>query len=142
MKVLRLIRLMLFLIALYWISMCGLFVSHAYTKGWIFADFESIQAKKAVKLINTKERLLLLDVRTKAEYKQKHLKNAINIPLQQLKMHLDTLEPHKGKPILVYCRSGHRSVKASRILEAHAFTPINIKGGIQQLEREHAVMAQ
>lgn len=142
MRVKRLIRLMLFLVVFYWISMCGLFLSHAYAKGWIFTNFESIQAKKAVELINTEKELLLLDVRTKDEYKQKHLKNAINIPLQQLKTHLNDLEPQKGKRMLVYCRSGNRSVKASRILEAHAFTPINIKGGMQQLEREDALMAQ
>jgi len=122
--------------------MCGLFVSHAYAKGWIFADFESILAKKAAQLINTEEELLLLDVRTEDEYKQKHLKNAINIPVQHLKTQLDKLDAQKGKRILVYCRSGNRSVKASRILEAHAFAPINIKGGMQQLEREDVPMAQ
>jgi rhodanese-related sulfurtransferase len=40
------------------------------------------------------------------------------------------LKADKNKKILVYCRTGSRSVSASRILEDNGFTPVNIKGGI------------
>lgn len=140
MRVKRLIRLMLSLLLIYWLTMCGLFVSHAYAKGWIFADFESINAKSAVKRMNSDENIVILDVRTQKEYKEKHLKNAINIPVQVLDTQFKTLMPDHDKHILVYCRSGNRSVKASRILTAHAFKPINIEGGMLQLVREDAVV--
>jgi len=139
-RVIRLIRLMLSMLMIYWLSMCGLFVSHAYAKGWIFANFESIDAKSAITLLNTQEDLVLLDVRTVDEYKEKHLKNAINIPVQKLKNEIHKLDPDKAKRILVYCRSGNRSVKASRILEENAYIPLNIKGGIQQLARQNALL--
>lgn len=140
MRVIRLIRLMLSVLVIYWFTMCGLFISHAYAKGWIFTDFESIHAKSAVNMMNTEENLVILDVRTVAEYKEKHLKNAINIPVKQLDTQVKSLTQDKNKRILVYCKSGNRSVKASRILKEHAFTPLNVKGGLQQLIREDAIL--
>jgi rhodanese-related sulfurtransferase len=43
------------------------------------------------------------------------------------------LKQDKDKKIIVYCRTGSRSVTASRILEKNGFTPLNVKGGIIQL---------
>ncbi len=41
---------------LYWIAMLGLVVYFAYTKGWIFANFESISAKQANRLLENDEK--------------------------------------------------------------------------------------
>ena len=111
--------------------MIGLVVWFAYSKGWIFANFQSIEAKKALTLIDNDDNITLLDVRTLEEYKQGHLPHAKVIPLQRLEESLNMLD--KKKYIVVYCRTGSRSVSASRILEAHGFTPLNVKGGIIQL---------
>jgi len=43
------------------------------------------------------------------------------------------LKDDKHKKLIVYCRSGSRSVTASRILKERGFTPINVNGGIIQL---------
>lgn len=132
----RITRLIIFMIAtmiIYWIAMGGLFLSYAYTKGWILTDFESIDAKQAIVLLNNEDNISVLDVRTVREYKNKHLKYAINIPVQLLSNELDQLKVNKNKPIIVYCRSGNRSITASRILKKSGFTPINVKGGIIQL---------
>ena len=118
---------------LYWIAMAGLLFWFAYTKGWIFANFESIDAKQAIALIEQDENVTLLDVRTIQEYKEGHLRDATLIPVQALSENLGMLKQDKHKKILVYCRTGSRSVSASRILEENGFTPINIKGGIIQL---------
>jgi rhodanese-related sulfurtransferase len=123
---------------LYWIAMAGLFVSFAYSKGWILADFEFIDAKQAIVLLSDDNNMTLLDVRTKIEYEEKHLKNAINIPVQALSSSLNRLQEAKNKRIIVYCRSGSRSIKASRILEKNGFTPLNVKGGIIDLMRNDA----
>lgn len=113
--------------------MAGLLFWFAYTKGWIFANFESIDAKQAIALIEQDENVTLLDVRTIQEYKEGHLRDATLIPVQALSENLGMLKQDKHKKILVYCRTGSRSVSASRILEENGFTPINIKGGIIQL---------
>ncbi len=137
----RITRLIIFFIStmiLYWIAMAGLFVSFAYSKGWILADFEFIDAKQAIVLLSDDNNITLLDVRTIREYEEKHLKNAINIPVQTLSSSLNMLKEDKKKRIVVYCRSGSRSIKASRILEKNGFNPFNVEGGIIELIRNDA----
>ena len=106
----------------------------AYSKGWILANFESINAKQAITLIEQDENITLLDVRTIEEYKEGHLRDATLIPVHALAQNLGMLKTEKNKKILVYCATGNRSVAASRILEENGFTPINVKGGIMKLQ--------
>jgi len=115
---------------LYWIAMVALVFYFAYTKGWILANFESITAKQAQTLIMNDDNVTLLDVRTIPEYKKGHVRGAKLIPLGQLEANLDKLEADRDKKIIVYCRSGSRSVAASRILEKHGFVPLNVKQGM------------
>jgi rhodanese-related sulfurtransferase len=119
---------------LYWLAMGAMVLWFAYTKGWILANFQSIDAKIAITLIENDDNVTLLDVRTIEEYKEGHLRDATLIPVQALSQNLSMLKTRKNKKILVYCRSGNRSISASRILEANGFTPINIKGGILSLQ--------
>ena len=118
---------------LYWVAMVGLVFWFSYTKGWILANFESIDAKTALTLLENDNNISLLDVRTIPEYKEGHLRDATLIPVNTLANNLDKLKNVKNKKIIVYCRSGSRSVVASRILEKNGFTPLNVKGGIIQL---------
>ncbi len=72
---------------------------------------------------------MLLDVRTPEEYAEGHIMGAKLIPVQQLAERLDEV-PH-DKRVYVYCHSGVRSARASKLLAAHGYTNIeNIKGGI------------
>ena len=115
---------------LYWIAMAGLVFWFAYSKGWIFANFESIDAKQAIHLLENDDNVTLLDVRTIEEYKSGHLRDATLIPVQSLSTNLGMLKDAKDKKIIVYCHSGTRSVSASRILVENGFTPLNVNGGI------------
>ncbi|OQX49617.1 MAG: sulfurtransferase [Epsilonproteobacteria bacterium 4484_20] len=115
---------------LYWIAMAGLLFYFAYTKGWILANFESVTPKQAEMLILNDDNITLLDVRTVEEYKSGHIRGAKLIPLGKLEANLDKLKADKNKKIIVYCRSGNRSVAASRILEKHGFVPLNVKQGM------------
>ena len=119
---------------LYWIAMTTMLFWFAYSKGWILANFQSIDAKQAIVLIENDDNISLLDVRTIEEYKEGHLRDATLIPVQVLSQNLGMLKMDKKKKIIVYCRSGNRSVSASRILEDNGFTPINVKGGILSLQ--------
>jgi rhodanese-related sulfurtransferase len=121
---------------LYWFTVIALMFWFAYSKGWILTNFQSIDAKQAMALIEEDDNITLLDVRTIQEYKQGHLRDATLIPVQALDKNLGMLKQDKNKQILVYCATGNRSIAASRILEANGFTPINIKGGIMDLTKE------
>lgn len=119
---------------LYWVAMGAMLLWFAYTKGWILANFQSIDARTAITLMENDDNITLLDVRTIEEYKEGHLRDATLIPIQALAENLGMLKMEKNKKILVYCRTGNRSISASRILEENGFTPINVKGGILSLQ--------
>lgn len=123
---------------LYYIAMIGMIFWFAYSKGWIFANFTSIDAKQAIVLLENDDNVTLLDVRTIEEYKEGHLRDATLIPVHALADNLGMLKQDKNKKIIVYCRTGSRSVPASRILEENGFTPLNVKGGILSLQRAGA----
>lgn len=67
---------------------------------------------------------LLLDVRTPAEFASGHLDGAVNIPVQELSARAG--EVARGRPVVVYCRSGRRSADAKRILEARGHEVLDI----------------
>lgn len=110
--------------------MAGILLYFSYTKGWILTDFEFITPLQAQVLIDKDQNVTLLDVRTADEFKKGHIRGATLIPLSKLEANLSKLKDSKNKQIVVYCRSGSRSVAASRILKAHGFTPLNVKNGM------------
>ena len=79
---------------------------------------------------------VLIDVRTPAEVeKGKASPAAINIPLQEMPQRLS--EFPKDKDLLIYCRSGKRSMAASRFLVENGYTRVfNIEGGILALPQK------
>ena len=71
----------------------------------------------------------LVDVRTPEEYAAKHLPSAVNLPVQQLGDRMKELEP-KDQPIVLYCRSGHRSGIAFDQLKKAGFSKVYDLGPI------------
>jgi len=75
--------------------------------------------------------LVVLDVRTKSEYDFGHIYGAVWIPVSELDERIGELAGHENHEIIVYCKSGGRSVTASGILDSHDFTKVyNMLGGI------------
>ena len=74
--------------------------------------------------------LVILDVRTRDEFKEGHIENAINIDYysKSLKKNLNKLD--KNKTYLVYCRSGSRSAKTVAIMEELGFKEVYNIGGM------------
>ena len=89
---------------------------------------------EASNLIAKDTAIIILDVRTPAEYKSEtgHLKKAILIPVQELEKRIDELNKYRGKEIIAYCRTGHRSTAATEILLKHGYNVMNMSGGITQ----------
>ena len=120
----------------YWIVMAGLFAYFAYIKGWILTNFESISARQAYTLLQKDNNVTLLDVRSTGEFERGHIQKATLIPVEILSENLSKLQKEKNKKIIVYCQTGSRSVRASRILVKHGFVPLNVKGGFREWEEE------
>ncbi|MCB9780551.1 MAG: rhodanese-like domain-containing protein [Alphaproteobacteria bacterium] len=64
----------------------------------------------------------LLDVRTPMEFRGGHVQGATNIPVDELGRRLDELD--QARPVVVYCRSGARSHRASGLLQHAGFAQV------------------
>ncbi|RLG31884.1 hypothetical protein DRN97_08700 [Methanosarcinales archaeon] len=79
------------------------------------------------------EEIILLDVRTEEEYEERHIPDAVNIPLSELESRIGELDKYKSKKIIVYCKTGSRSRTASEILVQNGFKNVyNMLGGIEE----------
>lgn len=96
-------------------------------------DLKRISPEEAKALLAEKK-VFLLDVRTREEYQAQRIPGTdALIPLQELEARLKELSAVKEKPILVYCRSANRSLRAAELLQKHGFTDVmDMKGGIRQ----------
>lgn len=75
----------------------------------------------------------IYDVRTPAEFNQKHVDAAINFNVEDMQTgSLPTIP--KDSQIYVYCRSGNRSNEAKQILESNGFTNVTDLGGLSDLQ--------
>jgi len=76
----------------------------------------------------------IIDVRTKSEFQQGHVKGAINIPLNNLSNHYAKMK--KDTPVITCCASGVRSAQAKHILVSNGFTKVYNGGGWQRLNKK------
>lgn len=73
--------------------------------------------------------VILIDVRTPEEFAAGHIPGAVNIDVQSDDFRQKIQELDRSKTAAVYCRSGVRSMNASRILVLEGFKVYNLKKG-------------
>lgn len=108
------------------VNMAGYIIenlSEGLTRHYSLEDLESLPRDGSV---------TLLDTRTPGEYARGHVDGFINIPVDDLRDHIQELDPEK--PVYVMCQSGLRSYIASRILEGYGFKTFNFPGGYRYYE--------
>ena len=71
---------------------------------------------------------IVVDVRSNEEFRQGHIKGAINIPLDHINNWFNTLE-NKNQLIITCCASGLRSRVAQNILKLNGFPNVYNGGG-------------
>lgn len=74
---------------------------------------DRIASADARRLVS-EEGATLLDVRTPAEYASGHVEGAVNVPVDEVAARLSEIP--RDVPVVVYCRSGARSARASSTL--------------------------
>ena len=75
-------------------------------------------------------RVTLVDVRTRDEFELGAIPGALNLPLDELREHLDEIP--RDKPVWVYCGVGLRGYLASNILKDNGFKEVrNLIGGLK-----------
>jgi len=94
-------------------------------------DSEQDEAERLLTLIldDPYKQAQIVDVRTVAEYENKHIPNAINVPLDSLRERLDELS--REREVWVVCGVGQRAYNATRILQQNGFKVKNLSGGMQ-----------
>lgn len=101
---------------------------------------KQVDSAEAVMKMN-REEAVVIDVREDAEVAKGRIPQSKHIPLGQLSGRLSELEKFKGKPIIVACRSGHRSAGACGILAKNGFENVyNLSGGMIAWEQANLPM--
>ena len=93
--------------------------------------YQQITAEEAKEMIDMLDDEIILDVREQEEYDEKHIPEAVLLPVGMIDE--DTAEgviPEKDSIVLVYCRSGNRSKTASNKLVQLGYTQVYEFGGI------------
>ena len=94
------------------------------------ASYRQIGMDEAIEIMEKESGYIILDVRTPAEFSEKHIPGAINVPNESIASDEIAELPNKEQLILVYCRSGNRSKQASEKLVKLGYTNIVEFGGI------------
>ena len=88
-------------------------------------EFKQVNIDKVRELVESDS--VIIDVRERREYENGHIKNAINIPLSELRERVDEIP--KEKPVYLHCRTGQRSYNAALALKNLGYNNIyNITG--------------
>ncbi|MGB3606381.1 MAG: rhodanese-like domain-containing protein [Psychroserpens sp.] len=99
------------------------------------------ESQTEIKMISTEEiqslleqdDIQLVDVRTLEEYQAGHIMKAQNIDILSPTFDDDIVKLDKSKPVVVYCKSGGRSAKCSKLMKAAGFVKIyDLDGGFEK----------
>ena len=93
-------------------------------------SYRQITMDEAGTMMERESGYIILDVRTPAEFAEKHIPNAINVPNENIGTDEISQLPNKDQLIMVYCRSGRRSKEAAEKLVKLGYTNIVEFGGI------------
>ena len=104
------------------VAYMALNVKNKLVKNFSFDDLSKIDYTNSI----------LLDVRTKEEFKLGSIDNAVNMPVDDLRNSLDKLP--KKKKVYAYCATGLRSYTACRILSQNSYDCYNLEGGYKSYE--------
>ena len=110
--------------------------------------FKTLDWTELCNTLKNNKGYLLLDVRSKGEFSDTssfaqlnigHLKDAVNISVQELSKRLSEINADKNRPVFIYCSHSQRSRRAGKMLADSGFTHLyNINGGMTALYYSNA----
>ena len=103
------------------------------TTSQVTVSYKDITVQEAKAMIENNKDVLILDVRTEAEFAQGHLDRAINIPHFDIEERYKELNIDKNKPIITICTMGGRSRLAAESVSKLEFVNVyNMVGGLNE----------
>ena len=94
-----------------------------------FDMFRQKDINEGIKEYGSVSGAVLLDVRTPQEYREGHIPESKNVPLQMIDTVASVVKT-KETPLFVYCYSGSRSGQAVHVLRRIGYTNVINIGGI------------
>lgn len=90
-----------------------------------------IDAAEIKKILESGEKVVLLDVRSREEHQRSKISNSINLPYEMIEEKIKNIVPDKKTKIIVYCLSGSRSAIAAQSLDNLGYTDVvDLKNGL------------
>ncbi|ASN50752.1 MULTISPECIES: rhodanese-like domain-containing protein [unclassified Sinomonas] len=81
--------------------------------------------------IDTHEDLIVIDVRSAAEFETQHIRGSYNVPLPLLSEHTEDLAERLGKRVVLVCQSGVRAEQARQRLDGAGIgSALILEGGV------------
>jgi molybdopterin/thiamine biosynthesis adenylyltransferase/rhodanese-related sulfurtransferase len=83
------------------------------------------------------EGAILVDIREQHEWEEGHIPGAIHVPRSYLEMEIESAAPQRGRPVVLYCAAGVRSLLAGAQLRAMGYDdPVSMAGGFELWKTE------
>ncbi len=92
-------------------------------------EFTSLSVTEFAAAIKN-DSVVVVDVRTPAEYKSGYIEKALNIDVKSAEFQTEAAKLDKSKKIAVYCRSGKRSKMAANVMADLGYQVIELNSGI------------
>lgn len=110
-----------------------MFLNRLWKNKKINNGFNRYIKEVSIKDVNSRD-WVIVDVRSRREFREGHINGALNIPLPEIKRNIEKYVSNKEKKILVCCSSGIRSKKAIEIMENLGYKELyNLKGGLENI---------
>ena len=100
----------------------------------------NVEADELAMDIPFDDNLIVLDVRRETEFGNAHVKDAVNLPLEEMTDPGSMANIEEKQNLYVHCASGYRSVIACSLLKRQGFHNIrNIVGGFNSINEEKRI---
>ncbi|GAA1937749.1 rhodanese-like domain-containing protein [Brevibacterium antiquum] len=93
------------------------------------ADVTTVDSATLISWIDAHTDLIILDVRTGAEFESVHIRGSYNVPLPLLSEHADELTERLGQRVVLVCQSGARAEQARQRLGAAGIETLHVLTG-------------
>jgi rhodanese-related sulfurtransferase len=103
------------------VTLIAVFSTITFAQG---QQIKQITSKEAANMLKSDKNLVVLDVRTPEEFKDGHIKGAINIDIRQPDAFVKIDKLNRNSRYIVHCRTNHRSQVAVDHMMKNGFKTI------------------
>lgn len=88
---------------------------------------------KDIENLRIEKRAILIDIRSRNEYREGHWEGAINYPESEIEDYTKVLQ--KKRPIILYCQHGGSSMQQARNLGRNGYDVGTVVGGYEAMRK-------